>query len=78
MQLSTFNMPIFWLSISVLISTALCGFPSLLPRHGFTVDTVHNEKHVPNGVNAKAKAMAKFAHLVDSDTVESLDYDPCE
>lgn len=79
MQISTISMPALWLSISFLITTALCDFPSLMPRRGFTINAVHNYKHVPNGAAAKAKAMAKYAHLVDSDKVMGLNgYDPGE
>lgn len=78
MQVSTSNMPAFWLSICLLITTALGSFPSLMPRHGFAINAVHNHKHSPNGVAAKAKAINKFAHLVESNNVKISDYDPCE
>lgn len=81
MQVSITSLPVLWLSLSLFSTTALSagGYPALMPRRGFTVDTVHNEKHVPNGVAAKAKAMAKFAHLADSAIVKVLDEpDPCE
>lgn len=73
MQVSTISLPVFWLSISLPVTIALSGHPSLMPRRGFTIDTVHNEKHMPNGVAAKAKAMAKFAHLADGDNIKVLD-----
>lgn len=79
MKVSTISLPAFWLSISLPITTALGGYPSLMPRRGFSIDTIRNEKHMPNGVAAKAKAMAKFAHLADNDNVKVLDdYDPCK
>lgn len=81
MQVSTTSLPAFWLSLSLFITTALTagGYPSLMPRRGFAVDAVHNENHTPNGVAAKAKAMAKFSHLADSDIYKVLDGpDPCK
>lgn len=78
MHVLSSSLPAFWLSTALLITTALGDFPSLMPRRGFTIDSVRNEKHVPNGVSAKVRAMAKFAHLVDSSKVKSLDYDPCK
>lgn len=79
MQVSIANMPAFWLSICLLINAALSNqFPSLMPRRGFAIDAVRNHKHSPNGIAAKAKATAKFAHLV-SDNIKALnDHDPCE
>lgn len=80
MHISIISMPALWLSISHLVTVALCGFPSLMPRRGFAINTVRNNEHVPNGMIAKAKALAKFAHLADSPHVKALldDYDPCE
>lgn len=79
MQVSAASMPAFWLSIFLLITTGHSTSSFLMPRRGFTINTVHNNKHVPNGVAAKAKAMAKFAHLVKSDNVKTLNnYNACE
>lgn len=79
MKVSTISLPAFWLSSSLPITTALSGYPSLMPRRGFSIDTVRNEQHMPNGVAAKAKAMVKFAHLAEGDNVKVLDdYDPCK
>lgn len=50
-----------------LLASAACGSSFLFPRgESFTVNTIHNPKHVAHGPSAKAKAMAKYAHLVDS------------
>lgn len=56
------------LFITLLASaSAASGFPSLLPRgHSFKLHTYHNPNHIANGPSAKAKALAKYAHLVDS------------
>lgn len=61
-----------WLTVCLLITSILGEYPSLMPRHGIAIDAVHNHKHSPNGVTAKAKAIAKFAHLVDQDTSKNL------
>lgn len=79
MHISTANVPAIWLSIGLLITAVLGAYPSLMPRRGFSVDAVRNHKHAPNGVAAKAKAMAKFAHLVNKENVNVVDdYDPCQ
>lgn len=74
MQVSFANGPgmAFWLSIFFLITSVLSKFPALMPRHSSVIHAVHNHKHTPNGVAAKAKALAKFAHLADPDNVKNL------
>lgn len=69
----------FWLSICLLITSVLGNYPSLMPRHGVVIDAIHNHKHSPNGVAAKAKAVAKFAHLANPDTTKNLlnDHNSC-
>lgn len=64
-----------------LLASVVNAFPYLLPRGGsFSVNTIHNPKHTAHGPLAKAKAMAKYAHLVESSTsVGAIDYaSPCK
>lgn len=67
-------------SIALLAST-VSAFPYILPRGGsFSVNTIRNHKYTAHGPSAKAKAMAKYAHLVESSTgVGTIDYaSPCK
>lgn len=56
--------------IALLASVSVAsGFPSLLPRgHSFKLHTTPNPKHLAHGPAAKAKALLKYAHLVESTT----------
>lgn len=56
--------------IAALLSAA-CGSPSLMSRissGGLTLNTISNPSFNANGTAAKLKALAKFSHLVDSDS----------
>lgn len=68
MQVSTTNMSAFWLSLIPLIS-AVGGYPSFPGRSsdGFSLNTLRNTKYSANGIRAKQRAIAKYAHLVESD-----------
>ncbi|PSR80075.1 aspartic peptidase domain-containing protein [Coniella lustricola] len=67
MQVSATNSLALWWKATVL-ATSVAALHSQLSRSldGYSLDTVPNVKYQANGVIAKQKALAKYAHLVDS------------
>lgn len=66
----------FWACIATLLAT-VCGLPSLMGRSstdGLTLNTIFNPNFNANGTAAKLKAVAKFSHLVDSDSTVRYQY----
>lgn len=67
MQVSAANALAFLLKVT-LLATVAQALPSQLSRSldGHSLATVHNVNYQANGVAAKKKAIAKYAHLLDS------------
>lgn len=72
MQISSTNMQLICMCLSLLVSTALCLVPSV---GTFTLDTIPNRGFKGrNGTAAYLRAVAKYAHLADKDGVNKVTY----